>query len=462
MENWNQAYSAHRFGTQSLQPGGRSEFERDWDRIVFSSPFRRLQNKTQVFPLPQEVFVHNRLTHSLEVASVGRSLAEDVGIYLSNNRHSLALSDESVEFYRYHLKHVIASACLAHDLGNPAFGHSGEDAISQYFIDRNADTAFRSLFTDAEWSDLTHFEGNANALRLLSNQFNGKLEGGFKLTYATLVAMVKYPCESLASMGKSGPKYRSKYGFFQSEANFFSELALTMNLVREPGDLSVYRRHPFVYLVEAADDICYSVIDYEDAHRLGIFSTEKVIADFLPLILLNPHESEERVYALMDKVGDSNEKIAYLRAKAINALTLRCVNRFVSHLDQFLTGNFEGDLISSDPEVKMVLKTIQRESVKSIYNHPTVVKIELAGFKIMAALLEEFIDAALCDAPLRNARQRNTLQLMPEQYAFNENESPYMRCMSVLDFVSGMTDLYALKLFRNLRGIEMPGLGSGS
>jgi dGTPase len=263
-------------------------------------------------------------------------------------------------------------------------------------------------------------------------------------------------------MGKSGPKYRSKYGFFQSEANFFSELALTMNLVREPGDLSVYRRHPFVYLVEAADDICYSVIDYEDAHRLGIFSTEKVIADFLPLILLNPHESEERVYALMDKVGDSNEKIAYLRAKAINALTLRCVNRFVSHLDQFLTGNFEGDLISSDPEVKMVLKTIQRESVKSIYNHPTVVKIELAGFKIMAALLEEFIDAALCDAPLRNARQRNTLQLMPEQYAFNENESPYMRCMSVLDFVSGMTDLYALKLFRNLRGIEMPGLGSGS
>ncbi len=462
MENWNQAYSAHRFGTQSLQPGGRSEYERDWDRIVFSSPFRRLQNKTQVFPLPQEVFVHNRLTHSLEVASVGRSLAEDVGIHLSNNRHSLALSDESVEFYRYHLKHVIASACLAHDLGNPAFGHSGEDAISQYFIDRNADTAFRALFTDAEWSDLTHFEGNANALRLLSNQFNGKLEGGFKLTYATLVAMVKYPCESLASMGKSGPKYRSKYGFFQSEAHFFSELALTMNLVREPGDLSVYRRHPFVYLVEAADDICYSVIDYEDAHRLGIFSTEKVIADFLPLILLNPHESEERVYALMDKVGDSNEKIAYLRAKAINALTLRCVNRFVSHLDQFLTGNFEGDLISSDPEVKMVLKTIQRESVKSIYNHPTVVKIELAGFKIMAALLEDFIDAALCDAPLRNARQRNTLQLMPEQYAFNENESPYMRCMSVLDFVSGMTDLYALKLFRNLRGIEMPGLGSGS
>lgn len=462
MENWNQAYSAHRFGTTSFQSGGRSEYERDWDRIVFSSPFRRLQNKTQVFPLPQEVFVHNRLTHSLEVASVGRSLAEDVGIHLSKQKASLGLSDESVEFYRYHLKHVIASACLAHDLGNPAFGHSGEDAISQYFIDRSSDSTFRSLFSDAEWRDLTHFEGNANALRLLSNQFNGKLEGGFKLTYATLVSMIKYPCESLASMGKAGPKYRSKYGFFQSEAEFFAELAGTMNLVREPGELMVYRRHPFVYLVEAADDICYSVIDYEDAHRLGIFSTEKVIADFLPLILLNPSESEERVYTLLAKVGDANEKIAYLRAKAINALTMRCVNQFVTHLDALLSGSFEGDLISSDSELKTVLKTIQRESVKSIYNHPTVVKIELAGFKIMAALLEEFIDASLSDAAQRNARQRNTLQLMPEQYAFNEDASPYMRCMSVLDFVSGMTDLYALKLFRNLRGIEMPGLGSGS
>jgi dGTPase len=460
MENWNQAYSAQRFGTKSAQLGGRSEYERDWDRIIFSSAFRRLQNKTQVFPLPQEVFVHNRLTHSLEVASVGRSLAEEVGIYLSKKRDELNLSDESVEFYRYHLKHVVASACLAHDLGNPAFGHSGEDAISQYFIDRSGDREFRGLFSDAEWSDLTRFEGNANALRLLTNQFSGKLEGGFKLTYSTLIAMVKYPCESLASQGKTGPKFRSKYGFFQSDAAFFGELAESMHMLREDDNYVVYRRHPFVYLVEAADDICYSIIDYEDAHRLGIFSTEKVIADFLPLILLNPNETEERIVSLMHKVSDANEKIAYLRAKAINALTMRCVNQFTSNLDQLLAGKFESDLISSDHEVKAVLKTIQHESVKSIYNHPTVVKIELAGFKIMAALLEEFIDAALCDASRRNPRQRNTLQLMPAQYTFAEDASPYLRCMSVLDFVSGMTDLYALKLFRNLRGIEMPGLNS--
>lgn len=460
MENWNQTYSAQRFGTKSAQLGGRSEYERDWDRIIFSSAFRRLQNKTQVFPLPQEVFVHNRLTHSLEVASVGRSLAEEVGIYISNHQDKLDLSTESVEFYRYHLKHVIASACLAHDLGNPAFGHSGEDAISQYFIDRSGDADFRSLFSDAEWSDLTHFEGNANALRLLSNQFSGKLEGGFKLTYSTLIAMVKYPCESLASQGKLGPKFRSKYGFFQCDASFFSELAHSMHLVRENDEHVVYRRHPFVYLVEAADDICYSIIDYEDAHRLGIFTTEKVVADFLPLILLNPNETEERIHALMQKVSDANEKIAYLRAKAINALTMRCVNQFTSNLDQLLSGTFESDLISADSEVKTILKTIQRESIKSIYNHPTVVKIELAGFKIMAALLEEFIDAAICDASKRNPRQRNTLQLMPAQYAFNEDASPYLRCMAVLDFISGMTDLYALKLFRNLRGIEMPGLTS--
>jgi dGTPase len=161
----------------------------------------------------------------------------------------------------------------------------------------------------------------------------------------------------------------------------------------------------------------------------------------------------------MEKVGDANEKIAYLRAKAINSLTMRCVQQFVSNLDNLLSGNFESDLISSDPEVKAVLKTIQRESVKSIYNHPTVVKIELAGFKIMAALLEEFIDAAICHVSQRNSRQRNTLQLIPSQYAIGEEASPYLRCMSVLDFVSGMTDLYALKLFRNLRGIEMPGIG---
>ena len=460
MENWNQAYSTHRHGTSSSQRSWRSEFERDWDRIIFSSAFRRLQNKTQVFPLPQEVFVHNRLTHSLEVASVGRSLAEQVGVEMAA-MNTLQLTDDSREFYKFHLKHVVASACLAHDLGNPAFGHSGEEAISHYFRERAADASFRQQFSDAQWCDLTHFEGNANALRLLTRQFSGKLDGGFRLTYSTLAAMIKYPCESLASMGKKGPKYRSKYGFFQAEKEVFLDIATRMNLLQEnEAGLIVYKRHPFVYLVEAADDICYSIIDYEDAHRLGILSCQQVIEDFIRVILLNPEEDEGRIHLLLKKVNDNNEKIAFLRAKAINALTLRCAKQFIGNLKALLNGDFEGDLLGSDAAVKTAMRPIAQVSVEWIYNHNTVVKIELAGYRIMGALLEDFIDAALMDSGQRTMRQRNTLSLMPQQYGFSEDASAYDRCMCILDFVSGMTDLYALKLFRNLRGIEMPGMGT--
>ena len=460
MENWNQAYSTHRHGTSSTQRSWRSEFERDWDRIIFSSAFRRLQNKTQVFPLPQEVFVHNRLTHSLEVASVGRSLAEQVGVEMAA-LPELKLSDDSVEFYKFHLKHVVASACLAHDMGNPAFGHSGEEAISHYFRERANDSAFRQQFSEAEWCDLTHFEGNANALRLLTHQFSGKLDGGFRLTYSTLAAMIKYPCESLASMGKKGPKYRSKYGFFQAEKEVFCDIAERMNLLKEEhSGLVIYKRHPFVYLVEAADDICYSIIDYEDAHRLGVLSSAKVIEDFIRIILLNPQEDANRIHLLLEKVNDNNEKIAFLRAKAINALTLRCAKLFTGNLEALLQGNFAGDLLSADAEVKEAMKPIAQVSVQWIYNHNTVVKIELAGYRIMGALLEDFIDAALSASGQSTLRQRNTLSLMPQQYSFSETASAYQRCMCILDFVSGMTDLYALKLFRNLRGIEMPGMGS--
>lgn len=454
--NWNTIYSSDRFGSDRSRQSRRSEFERDWDRLVFSSAFRRLQNKTQVFPLPQEVFVHNRLTHSLEVASVGRSLGEMVG------EHIAKLPDvnaESAEFYRYHLKHVIASACLAHDLGNPAFGHSGEEAISQYFIDRSGDERFKGLFSDAEWADLVRFEGNANALRLLTHQFNGRLPGGFNLTFSTLGAMIKYPCDARASLGKGGPKHRSKYGFFQSEHQAFQQIAEKLQFLPDAeaaqGE-TVYHRHPFVFLVEAADDICYSIVDYEDAHRLGIFSTEKVKRDFLPIILLNPDESEERINRLSSAVTDANEYIAFLRAKAINALTMSCVDVFVQNLDAILNGRFNTDLISANSHVKSAMQPLIQESVKHIYNHKSVVKIELAGFRIMGALLEDFVDAAIAEKP--NSRQRNTLQLMPEQYHIQPEFSPYRRVLSVLDFASGMTDLYALKLFRNLRGIEVPGI----
>lgn len=458
MMQWTNCHSGERYGIVSTEHTIRTEFERDWDRIIFSSAFRRLQNKTQVFPLPDEVFVHNRLTHSLEVASVGRSLGELVGRFISE-KSDVKQDPASVDFYTHHLKHVISSACLAHDLGNPAFGHSGEEAISQYFIDRENDTEFRGLFSDSEWCDLINFEGNANALRLLTKQFTGRLSGGYRLTYPTLAAILKYPCESQARMGKKGPKHRAKYGFFQSDKAVFLEIAEKLHMHRdETADGLVYKRHPFVYLVEAADDICYSIIDVEDAHRLGIFSTEKVVALLKKIILLNPRELEDRVDQLLARVIDDNEKIAYLRAKSINSLTLSCARIFEENSEAILAGTFNNDLIGADPHVKEVMKEVSTESVRHIYQYPPVVKIELAGFRIMGGLLEDFVAAALTPQENRNSRHKNLLEIIPSQYHFQETASPYEKVMSIIDFASGMTDIYALKLYRNLRGIEMPSI----
>jgi dGTPase len=455
--NWNNCYSGERFSLPSQGTIIRTEFERDWDRIIFSSAFRRLQNKTQVFPLPEEVFVHNRLTHSLEVASVGRSLGELTGQFLSSLPEVKAHS-ESEEFYKYHLKHVIASACLAHDLGNPAFGHSGEDAISAYFREREHDETFRSLFSKEEWADLVRFEGNANALRTLTCQYTGRLPGGFRLTYSTLGAILKYPCEALASKGKKGPKHLAKYGFFQADREAFEAIAEKLNMYKVEDNPLAYKRHPFVYLVEAADDICYSIIDVEDAHRLSIFSTDFVIELLLKVILLNESENSSKIRSTLAKVHDNNEKIAYLRAKAINVLTLHCAEMFRIHADSIIQGEFTSDLISVDERVKLVMKEVEAISVKHIYNHPVVVKIELSGFRIMGGLLEDFIDAALSDASTRTIRHKNVLRLLPSQFMFDEAETPYMKAVRMIDFASGMTDLYALKLYRNLRGIEMPNI----
>ncbi len=456
--NWNNCFSGERFGINSASLNERTEFERDWDRIIFSSAFRRLQNKTQVFPLPDEVFVHNRLTHSLEVASVGRSLGEVIGRFISEI-HEVKTNENSVEFYRYHLKNVIACACLAHDLGNPAFGHSGEEAISKYFIDKENDHSFRNQFSDVEWADLINFEGNSNAFRLLTNQFNGRLKGGFRLTYSTLGSILKYPCEASATLGKKGPKHRSKYGFFQTDKEAFLEVAKKLHMISESSQSEIiYKRHPFVYLVEAADDICYSIIDFEDAHRLGIFKTEEVIELFKRIVMLKEGEDLSKIDDTLNSVDDVNEKIAYLRAKSISYLTMLCAECFQQNADAIMKGEFEGDLISFHPETKSVLKDLNARSIKHIYNYPPVVKIELAGFRIMGGLLEDFVGAALTEASKRNSMQKNLLGLLPSQFQFNETDSPYKKAMCMIDYASGMTDIYALKLYRNLRGIEVPNI----
>ncbi|HRH34975.1 MAG TPA: dNTP triphosphohydrolase [Catalimonadaceae bacterium] len=456
MISWNTCFSGERFGIENSASIQRSEYERDWDRLIFSSPFRRLQGKTQVFPLPEEIFVHNRLTHSLEVASVGRSLGAIVGQGLAGLQTVLA-DAEALDFYQNHLKSVLASACLAHDLGNPAFGHSGEAAISKYFKDRELDAGFKNRFSASEWADLIAYEGNANALRILTRNFKGRSLDGFRLTYSTLSAILKYPCSSADSLGKKGPLGRKKYGFFQSDREAFLQVARKTGMVAEAGHEDLYRRHPFVYLVEAADDICYNIIDFEDAHRLGVLSASEVKNSFLSLLSTSSKTDRYKVEQTLKSMdGDENEEVAYLRAKCINFLTHRCAEIFLQHSQALLEGTFEGDLIGKIEEASEVLKSISKQSVEKIYNHSSVIKIELAGFRIMSGLIGDFVEAALCSAQSRNKMQEKVLDLVPLQYRFEESDSDYEKVMSILDFISGMTDQFALRLYRNLRGIEMP------
>ncbi len=317
-------FSERRIGSSKIPGGIRSGFQRDYDRLIFSSAFRRLQNKTQVFPLPGTAFVHNRLTHSLEVASVGRSLGKMAGEKIAQQFQP---GSDSYEFYKYELPNVIAAACLAHDIGNPAFGHSGESAISSYFID-HADELIggrklKEHFAAAEWTDLTNFEGNANAIRVLTHSFRGRFKGGFGLTYTTIASILKYPCESTGRDKQF--RHRKKYGFFQSEKSLMHDIADCFDLTVEQAEPLVFCRHPFVYLVEAADDICYNIVDMEDAQRLGIIDRITVEESFMQIIREVGNDAAEanKVYGYYRDIQDTNEAIAFLRAKVINVLTVR-------------------------------------------------------------------------------------------------------------------------------------------
>ncbi|MCH5599803.1 deoxyguanosinetriphosphate triphosphohydrolase [Niabella ginsengisoli] len=455
---WNNCFSSKRYGIENTTQDRRSDFERDWDRIIFSSPFRRLQNKTQVFPLPEEIFVHNRLTHSLEVASVGRSLGGLIGEKIA----ALPEVKENVDaatFYNNELKYVVAAACLAHDLGNPAFGHSGEDAISKYFRRRDTekpeDVAFKQLFSEAQWKDLTTFEGNANALRILTMHLNGRARGGFRLTYSTLGSIIKYPCESLASGSKS-EVHRKKYGYFNVDEQVFLDITKELNMVAEQTDHAlVYKRHPFVYIVEAADDICYNIIDLEDAHRLGLLTYEEVRDHFLEIIQYQTSDLERVKKIAEDLSDDPNEAIAYLRAKAIGVLISKCSEVFWQHRDTILLGTFNKSLTDAIPDMQEALEKIKQVSVEKIYNAKKVIELEIAGFRIMSGLVEDFVTAALTPKPERDKEHKKLLALLPQQFVFDEAGTPYEKVMRILDFISGMTDVYALKLYRKLRGIDV-------
>ena len=444
MMNWQQLISNKRLGQEHRHPerhDDRTEFKRDYDRLIFSAPFRRLQNKTQVFPLPGSVFVHNRLTHSLEVASVGMSLGNDIVQQLIR-RHPELANGLFME-----IGQIVASACLAHDMGNPPFGHSGEKAIQSFFTEG----AGRSLETEVSpqfWSDITHFEGNANAFRLLTHQFQGRRPGGFVMTYSTLASIVKYPFSSTAA-GKKG-----KFGFFDSERGSFVQIARELGLIRKSAENEPlrYARHPLVYLVEAADDICYEIMDIEHANKLKIISYE----DTARLLLSFFDENTRRLIhqrVIDEGVTDPNEKVVYLRARVIGLLESECVRVFCDHEDEILSGTFEGSLISHiSPMAQEAYRQCSQLSVERIYRSKPVLDVELSGYQIIQTLMEQFIEAAVHPDRFYS---RQLIGRVSSQYHISAPDLE-TRLMAVIDYISGMTDVYALDEYQKISGISLP------
>jgi dGTPase len=473
--NWQQLYSPLRTGSESTPVSGiapaspnpgsvpsppsdptvRTSFLRDYDRIIFSSAFRRLQNKTQVFPLPGPVFVHNRLTHSLEVASVGRSLGKAVGDALADKYPNWG--EEFREFYKYELPSVIAAGCLAHDIGNPPFGHSGEDAIRNFFrgLEGEGGRRFGAELTANQQRDFLFFEGNANAFRTLTHSFNERTLGGFRLTYATLASIVKYPADSLNGFDKTQLNTK-KSGFFDSEIETYKRIAAAFGIPQPDPAKNIFARHPFVYLVEAADDICYRIIDFEDAHRLNIISIDTIRDLFLSFFEEERgYDARERVEKIFYGINDDNQKVQFLRAKLINLLIFRVRDVFMQKEEQLLAGTLQRSLIDHLPsrEVELV-KKIDAYSVQHIYNHRSVVEIEIAGYNVIGGMLKEFFGAVLDP---HSAKSAKLLQLISRQFVITGDPSRlYYDIQSIVDFIAGMTDLYAVDLYRKITGMAFP------
>lgn len=442
--NWQQLISNKRLGQEVRHPerhDDRSEFKRDYDRLIFSAPFRRMQNKTQVFPLPGSIFVHNRLTHSLEVASVGMSLGNDVARVLKQHHPELAgtLFEE--------IGTIVSTACLAHDMGNPPFGHSGEKAIQAYFREGGGQ-ALQERISNEFWNDLTHFEGNANTFRLLTHRFHGRREGGFVMTYSTLASIVKYPHSSLCA-GKKG-----KFGFFCFEEEYFRRIADELGMIRlsADGEPLRYARHPLVYLVEAADDICYEIMDIEDAHKLRILSFDETMK--LLLGFFDEAHRQKIMQRITDEgITDNNEKVVYMRACAIGLLESECARTFVENEQAILNGEFVGSLIDHvSLLVRDAYKHCTNVSFERIYNSKPVLDVELSGYKIMETLMETLTEAAVSPEKFHSEQLRKRFS---NQYDINSNDFE-TRIMAVIDFISGMTDIFALDIYQKIQGISLP------
>jgi len=448
---WENLLTDSRLGEKSQPKGklqnGRSEFQKDFDRIVFSPAFRRLQDKTQVFPLPESDFVHTRLTHSLEVSCVGRSLGNLVGETVIKRNSSL-----NNRFTKFHFGEIVAAACLAHDIGNPPFGHSGEDAIAEYFRSGNGQKFKLKIKDEKKWTDLVKYEGNAQGFRIITKLQNPKIKGGLNLTYSTLAAVTKYPRQSLINIknGALQNKVYRKYGFFQAEKDIFKEVASATGLHRNKGNNTYWWcRHPLAFLVEAADDICYRVMDLEDGFRLGFISFKETED------LLKPMVSVQSLRNYRGK--DEKDRIGYLRAVAINELVNELAKVFLDEEKNILNGKFQNDLISEIKKAKALIR-IKEISINKIYKSRSVTEREVAGYEVLGGLLDTFI-GSYNEAYNKkvSAKNKSVFELLPGRITEEIPNDLYLRLLRIIDFVSGMTDSFAVSLFRKIKGISLPG-----
>jgi dGTPase len=448
---WSQLLSKKRVSHQcrvreSVQEDGRSAFERDRDRILFSTAFRRMHDKTQVFPLPEDDVVHSRLTHSLEVSSVGRSLGKIVG-------HAIA--KRATQFDAHDVADVVAAACLAHDIGNPPFGHAGEDAIATFFRSP-AGAAATTALAPADLRELQTFEGNAQGFRVLA-RLQHESDGGMQLTAATLAAFAKYPRGAEPSLKVPGRVSTKKHGFFSVDEDIFAAVAKETGLVPRLSGAGGrgWSRHPLAFLVEAADDICYSILDIEDGVRLRLVDQKEAEGRFSALGSKLSGFSSTR----LDSIPDPRARMGYLRAMAIGAMIKECASTFLENEREILAGSFETSLAAAIPSHEE-LKSLQQLARSKCYRSTEVLEIELAGYEALGGLLEHFVPAAMTELgqrSLRPEREQKALALLQGRGVNIDSPLVYERLLRVTDFVSGMTDRHALATYRRLKGITIPG-----
>lgn len=449
---WQQLLTRARLGAPEppRASSARTDFQRDFDRVVFSSAFRRMQDKTQVFPLSKVDYVRTRLTHSLEASSIGRSLGTLVGEQVIA-RHRLG-GFESADFGS-----IVAAACLAHDIGNPPFGHSGEDAIRHWAHTGDYGARRVEMLKGSEREDFLAFEGNAQGFRIITRLQNPDNAGGLQLTCATLAAFAKYPRESWLGGSRFDGVSANKQGFTAADRDAFAAVAQAVGLLPRSDHHAIWCRHPLAFLVEAADDISYRVIDIEDGYRLGHFSYPEVLDLFWPLVS-DPAQQQPR----LERIRDRKDRVEFLRAKVINEVIRQVVDCFLDNEADMLAGRFDRPLLDELP-IHAELAALIHHARQRIYCAPEVVSIQAAGFQVVSDLLERFtqvVDDVAHHGDRASPRSRMLIRLVPEQFLGPDRvpaQGAYQRLLRLTDFVSGMTDSYAVSLYKKVTGISLPG-----